>query len=204
MIAIILVSLIALYLVFDFYQRFYKPRLGTKNWATLAKRTGLIYQPPGGAWSNRSSARVMGNYRGYELKLDTPHMIATPVDDGIATYRTRLVLTMNQRVSGSLSLSRRFFLSPRFLGGEGLSSGDEQFDRRFLLKGQPQAFAVGLFANRDLRQRFLTQPKLREFTLSNLGVRLELSGMENDVNRLHDLLNLAADVVQAVKRLEKY
>jgi hypothetical protein len=37
-----------------------------------------------------------------------------------------------------------------------------------------------------------------------LGVRLELSGMENDVNRLHDLLNLAADVVQAVKRLEKY
>jgi hypothetical protein len=37
-----------------------------------------------------------------------------------------------------------------------------------------------------------------------LPIWLELSGMENDVNRLHDLLNLAADVVQAVKRLEKY
>jgi len=203
MLLFIIAGIIVIYLIFDVYQRFYKPAAGTKQWPELAKRTGLIYQPAQGAWSARTSPRVMGSYRGYELKLDTPRILSSPVDDGIATYRTRLVLTMNHRVKGSFSLKRRSVLS-RWLGQtEEISSGEEWFDQCFIISSQPRHFAKRVFEAPDLRRRFLAVPKLREFSLSNLGVRCELAGIEADAKGLHDLFNLTADVVQRVKWVEQ-
>lgn len=201
MFAIAIVVIVA-FLVFDLYQRFYRPVAATKSWAELAERTGLHFQPPGGPWSNRSPARVTGNYRGYEVKLDTTRQLAGPVDDGIATYRTRLVLTMNQPISGSLSLKHRWFFLRGILRSEEQSVGDAQFDQRFIIRSHPQDYAARLFATQALRRRFLAEKSLRDFSLSNLGVRFEMAGIEDDVKKLHAQLNLIADVVQMVKRLE--
>ncbi len=201
MVAAVVLIVIVL-LIFDLYQRFYKPGIGTRTWPELAARTGLTHEPSRGPWSNRAPVRVTGNYRGYDLKLDIPKVVHGPVDDGIATYRTRVVLTMNSRVSGSLSLHPRWFFSRGFLRGEGIQIEDEAFNRRFVIKSQPEAFAARVLASADLRRRLLAQKKLREFALSNLGVRLELKGIESDVMALHSLLNLVADIVQTVKRID--
>ena len=200
---IIILGLILVYLIFDFYQRFFRPGLSTKIWPELADRTGLVYEPSRGPWSNRSSPRVMGNYRGYEIKLDLSRVLAGAVDDGIASYRTRIVLTMNHRVQGALSLKHRWFFSRGFLRGQGLTIDDEPFDQRFVITSRPQDFAARVFAPLELRQRFLAIKELREFSLSNLGVRMELKGIESDVKQLHALFNLLADNVQLVKRMEK-
>jgi len=201
MFAMLMVVIIA-FLIFDLYQRFYRPLAATKNWPNLAERTGLQFHPPGGPWSNRSPARVIGNYRGYEVKLDTTRQLAGPVDDGIATYRTRWVLTMNQPVNGSLWLKRRWFSGWGILRAEEQTVGDAQFDQRFIIRSHPQDLAARLFAAPELRHRFLAETTLREFSLSNLGVRFEMAGIEGNPKKLHAQLNLVADVVQTVKRLE--
>jgi hypothetical protein len=200
---IIVIVIIAAFLSFDLYYRFYKPVVATKSWPELAKRTGLAFQPPTGSWSNRSLARVTGTYRGYALKLDTPRVVPGPVDDGIAMYRTRIVLTMNQPVTGSLSLKHRWFFSRGFLRGEGQQIGDALFDQRFIIHSRPADYAGQIFAAKTLRQRFLAEKEIREFSLSNLGVRCEIKGILSDVKKLHDLFNLLADVVQTVKSVEQ-
>lgn len=202
MIAIILI-LIVLFLIYDFYQRFYKPGIATKSWPHLAERAGLTFYPPTGTFSNRTSAQVMGNYRGYELKLDAPRVISGAVDDGLASYRTRIVLNMNSPVRGSFSFKYRWFFGRKFSRDEGVQIGDEVFDHRFVIKSRPKDYAARVFASADLRRRFLAIEELREFSLSNLGVRFEMNGIERDVKRLHNFLDLLADVVQAVKRLDK-
>ena len=198
-----LIIVVAAFLIFDLYQRFYRPVAGTRAWPELAERIGLTFQAPTGSWSNRTPARVTGNYRGYDFKLDLSRVVPGPVDDGIATYRTRIVLTMNHAVSGSLTLKHRWFFSRGFLRGEGQKIGDAEFDQRFIIQSHPRDYAARVFAARDLRRRFLAQKKLREFSLSNLGVRLEMTGIEGDAQKLHALFNLLADVVQTVKRMEK-
>jgi hypothetical protein len=192
MVAIIVILIIA-FLAYDFYQRFYKPGLSMKQWPELASRTGLSYEPPVGAWSNRRQAQVAGKYRGYELKLDVTKVIPGAVDDGIATYNTRVVLSPPYRVSGTLALQSKWLFSR-----EGLKIGDEQFDRRFVIESQPKDFVARVFASPELRRRFL-QAKPRQFKLSALGLRLETKGIESDVNSLHGLLDLACDVADTVK-----
>ncbi len=194
MITAIIIFAILLFF-FDIYQRFYKPKIGTRTWPQLAALTGLAYKPPTGPWSNRSQPHVAGKYREHQLKLDIVKVAHGVIDDGIALYCTRIVLSLNGKIDGSVALSRRWF----FGSGEGVQIGDEEFDRRFIVKSRPADFAAQAFASADLRQRLL-QTHMLKFRVSDLGLHFEKSGVEQDIERLRSLFDLLCDIAESAEQ----
>lgn len=191
--AVIIILVVLGLLAFDLYQRLYKPGLITQHWPELARHTGLMYKPALGSWSNRRSPQVTGKYRGYDIKLDLARIIPGPVDDGIAAYRTRLVLTPHGRINGAVLVEARGWFS-----GKGLALGHDAFDQHFRLESRPEALASRLFDASHLRQRFL-EVRPRKFSLSDLGLRLEFKAGTRDAAGLRVLLNLACDLADTVK-----
>lgn len=197
MITAILIFVIFL-LIFDIYQRFYKPKNGTRTWPELAALTGLSYKPPSGSWSNRSQPHVTGTYCDRYLKLDLVKVAHGVVDDGIALYRTRVVLSINSKLHSSLSLQRRWL----FWSSGGNQLGDEAFDRYFTIENRPQDFAIRVLASPGLRQR-LMEAKTLNLKLSDLGLSLEKAGVENNIDRLRLLFDLVCDLANAAEQVTR-
>lgn len=196
MLAAILIFIIFLF-IFDIYQRFYLPKIGTKTWHELAALTDLSYKPPTGSWSNRSQPHMTGIYGGRYLKLDLVKVAHGVVDDGIALYRTRIVLSMQSKLHSSLSLQRRWL----FWSSDN-QFDDEEFDRYFVVESQPQDFALRALASPELRQR-LIEAKVVKLKLSDLGLSLEKSGVENNVDRLRMLFDLVCDLADTAEQVTK-
>jgi len=199
MITAILIFVVLLF-IFDFYQRFYLPKIGTGTWPELAALTGLSYKPPTGPWSNRSQPHVTGVYRGHYLKLDLVKVAHGVVDDGIALYQTRIVLSMKSKLHSSLSLERRwwFWNTGNQIDDEAL----KEFGRYFVIENQPRDFAARMFASPELRQR-LMEAKMLKLKLSDLGLSFQKSGVENNIDHLHQLFDLVCDLANTAEQVTK-
>jgi hypothetical protein len=194
MLTAIIVTLV-LFLLFDLYQRFYKPKVGTRAWPELAVRIGMTYKPPTGPWSNRSPPHVAGIYRGYDLKLDLARVAHGVVDDGIALYRTRVVLSPKRKINGYVILKRKWYF-----WSHGVEVGDEQFDRRLVVDSRPEDLITQIFASPELRQRLL-QTYLLTFKVSDLGLLFEKAGVENNIERLQSLFDLVCDIAEVTEQV---
>ena len=199
MISAILIFVVLLF-IFDFYQRFYLPKNRTKTWPELAALTGLSYKPPTGPWSNRSQPHVTGMYRGHYLKLDLVKVAHGVVDDGIALYQTRIVLSMKSKLYSSLSLERRWWF---WSAGNQIDDEDfKEFGRYFVIENQPKDFAVRVLASPELRQR-LMKAKVLKLKLSDLGLSFEKSGVESNIDSLRMLFDLVCDLANTAEQVTK-
>ncbi len=191
----VLISIIIFYLVFDLYQRFYKPRVATQTWPELAALTGLTYQSPTWSGANKSLPTMTGNYRDHELKLDLTNASTTVLDDGVARYRTRIVLAINGSINGSVSLKRKGLFGAN---GE-ITLDDPPFDKRYIIESQPEEMVHQIFASPQLRERLLGT-NFNTLRISDLGLFFDKTGAEQNINTLQSYLELLCDIADTIER----
>jgi hypothetical protein len=165
----------------------------TQAWQEVATRAHLTFVP--GNLFKRP--HVVGTFRERALKLNT-YMT------GGAKNRsswTRITLAVNNPADVYLSLHDEGVLSAigKMLGAEDVQTGDEEFDRRFVVKSRPPTFATELFAWRGLRLR-LMQARSLNVEVKGSELCFEKRGIEKDVNNLLFLFDLLYDLAEAVEQ----
>ncbi|MBN1888740.1 MAG: hypothetical protein JW850_12155 [Thermoflexales bacterium] len=163
-------------------------------WTELAERTGLTFEPGGFL----GGGRVTGNYRGYDLRLDT----FTRRHGRSSTTYTRIVLSLSNPTSLELALSNEgvFGKLGKLLGAQDIQTGDEELDRRFVVKGQPAEAIVTLLTAGGLRYRLLETPSSFKLELKNQQLYYEQRGAERNVDHLQSTLTLLSELAAAAER----
>lgn len=87
------------------------------------------------------------------------------------------------------------FSTPR----ERVLVGDDEFDRAFLLRGQPEEIVATVFAPAELRQRVLELRPGTELMLRGTEIWLSEPGLERDVDYLQFVLDLLCDLAERVE-----
>jgi hypothetical protein len=166
-----------------------------RAWSDLAARTGLALESAG--WFGLS-LRVTGVYRRRLLTLDT---FTRSSGRHSVTY-TRLVVTVSNTSGLGLALYEQGLLSQvgKLLGMQDIQVGDEELDRRFVIKGQPEAAIVNLLTFGGLRQSLL-QARSLNINVEGQHVRFEKKGGESDVDYIQFLFDLLSELAAAVERI---
>jgi hypothetical protein len=142
---------------------------------------------------------MTGTYRGRSLTLDT--FTRGGGADSAPTSYTRIVIFVNNQSHFYLALYEESVFSKigKLFGAQDIQIGDEEIDRRFMIKGQPESVIVSLIATSGLHQKLL---KARSLNLEMDGRELyfEEQGVEMDVNYLRFLFDLLSDMAEAIER----
>ena len=165
-----------------------------RAWGELAAHTGLTFEPgrffgPG--------PHVTGTYRSRPLTLDT-------FTRGSGKHRptyTRIVLFMDNPANVYLALYQESVFSKigKFFGMQDLQIGDEEVDRRFIIKSKPENFAASLFTSISLRQQFL-QARVLNVEVDGRELTFEQVGVLTDAEYLKFLFDLLSEVAARVER----
>jgi hypothetical protein len=166
-----------------------------RAWGELAMRTGLTCEPAGFLGL---SQRVTGAYRGRALTLDT----FTRRSGEHSTTYTRIVVPVNNASSLRLELYEQGLLSEigKLLGAQDIQTGDQELDRRFIIKGQPEDAIVRLLTSGGLYDKLL-QARSLNLRVDGGQVRWEKRNVESDVDYLQSLFDLLSDLAEAVERV---
>jgi hypothetical protein len=168
-----------------------------RAWKKLAAQTGLTFASSG-LWGLQLC--VTGAYRGRRLTLDT--FTRGGGGDSPSTSYTRIVIFVNNQSHVYLVLYEEDVFSKigKLFGAQDIQLGDEEMDRRFMIKGQPENVIMSLLTTGGLRQRLL---EARSLNLEMDGRELcyEKQGVETGVNYLRFLFNLLSDMAEAVERV---
>jgi hypothetical protein len=162
-------------------------------WSELAARTGLTFEP-GGIFSRTV---VTGNYRGRPLTLDT----FTRHSGKNSTTYTRIQLGVNNPSALSLAIYDENVLSKvgKALGVQDIQTGDDELDRRFIIKGQPEPVIASLFTSISLRQKLLEAHSVH-VEVKGQQVYWQQRGAESNADYLQSLFDLLSDLAEAVDR----
>ncbi|MBN1976358.1 MAG: hypothetical protein JW918_03055 [Anaerolineae bacterium] len=195
-------------------------------WVEVARRTGLTYasktleqlgqeaqqqaamEPPGKRRLIRvapptAPPRLVGHYRGFDVVVD---VFTRDFGDDILDERrfTRVMVPVRNREDCRLAIRRRRFLSPdsALKAPEVRVSavGEGDFERRFVVQGDPEYAVARLFADGSLAQRLAEEAAQYEVRLENQEVRLVAKGLEIRPDVLPALLDLAVDLAARVDR----
>jgi hypothetical protein len=163
-------------------------------WGELAARTGLALEPG----SLFVAPRVTGTYRSHPLTLET----FTRGSGKSRTTYTRIVLFVQNPANVYLALYQESVFSKigKFFGMKDVQVGDEEIDRRFIIKSQPESFAASLATSISLRQRLLEARKLN-VEVDGREVTFEQVGLLTDGEYLRFLFDLLCDLADRVERL---
>ena len=166
-----------------------------RAWRDLAERSGLTCEAP--RFVLLQEPRVFGVYRGRSLTLDT---YTTGSGRSRTTY-TRIRIAVDNRANGSLALYDETIFSKigKALGMQDIQTGDEEIDKRFILKGQPETFALGVLNSINLRQKLL-QARALSIHLDGPELKFSQHGVVADVERLQFLFELLSDVADGAER----
>jgi len=162
-------------------------------WGELAARTGLTFES-GGLFS---PMRVTGTYRGHPLTLDT---FTRSTGKNSTTY-TRIQMGANNPSALSLAIYDENVLSKvgKALGMQDIQTGDDELDRRFTIKGQPEPMIASLFTSIGLRQKLL-QARSVHVEVRGQQVYWQQRGAESNADHLQFLFDLLGDLAEAVDR----
>jgi hypothetical protein len=162
-------------------------------WSELAARTGLTFEPG----TLFSPMRIKGNYRGHPLTLDT----FTRSSGKSSTTYTRIRLTVNNPSALSLAIYDENVLNKlgKALGMQDIQTGDEELDRRFIIKGQPEPVIANLFTSIGLRQKLLEARSLH-VEVKGRELHFEQRGAESNADYIQFLFDLLSDLAEAVDR----
>ena len=186
--------LLTLFIVGVFALVYFSRQRWQKAWGDLATVTGLTFEPGGFLGP---SPRVAGTYRGRALTLDT---FTRGSGEHRHTY-TRIVLFVNNAAGLYLALYQESVFSKigKFFGMADIQVGDEEVDRRFVIKSKPENFAASLFTSISLRERLL-QARVLNVEVDGRELTFEQSGVLTDVEYLKFLFDLLSDVGDRVER----
>ena len=162
-------------------------------WSELAAHTGLTFEP-GGLFS---PMRITGAYRGHALTLDT----FTRRSGKNSTTYTRILLSVNNPSALSLAIYDENVLSKlgKALGMQDIQVGDDELDRRFTFKGQPQPVIAGLLTSIGLRQKLL-EARSVHVEVKGQEVYWQQRGAESNADHVQFLFDLLSDLAEAVDR----
>ena len=162
-------------------------------WSELAVRTSLTFEPG----TLFSPMRVTGTYHGRPLALDT----FTRSSGKSSTTYTRIRLGANNPSALSLAIYDENVLSKlgKALGTQDIQVGDDELDRRFTFKGQPQQVIAGLLTSIGLRQKLL-EARSVHVEVKGQEVYWQQRGAESNADYLQFLFDLLSDLAEAVDR----
>jgi hypothetical protein len=165
-----------------------------KAWADLAERLGLNFEPG----SFFSQPVVAGVYQRHQIKLDT---FVRRSGKNSTTY-TRIVVTLNNAANFRMSISQEGLFSKlgKKLGVQEITTGDDELDQRFLIKGEPEADVKRVLSALGMRQRLLEAPSIN-IEIRGMEVYYQKHGFETDPNKLINLLDLMCAFADASERL---
>ena len=117
------------------------------------------------------------------------------------TY-TRIVLFVNNQTSAYLALYQESVFSKigKFFGMQDVQVGDEDFDRRFIIKSRPENYVVGLLMTGDLRQKLL-EARSVNIELDGRELHFEQIGFLTKQDYLRSVFDLLSDVAGAIERV---
>jgi hypothetical protein len=186
---LIVVGVLVLFAVLAYLRRLARQQA----WSELAARTGLTFEP-GGLFS---PMRITGTYRGHPLTLDT----FTRRSGKNSTTYTRIMLSVNNPSALTLAIYDENVLSKvgKALGMQDIQVGDDELDRRFTIKGQPEPVIAGLLTSIGLRQKLLEARSLH-VDVKDRELHFEQRGAESNADHLQFLFDLLSDLAEAVDR----
>lgn len=189
----VIILLEGLFFAVIFAVIYFSRRAREKAWRELAESLGLTYESGGFL----GLSRVTGTYHGHSLTLDT----FTRGSGKSRTTYTRIVLFVNNQATAYLALYEEGVFSKigKFFGMQDIQIGDEELDRRFIIKSRPENFAASLLLAGGLRQKLLETRPLN-IELDGRELHFEQVGVLMNVDYLRSLFDLLSDVAGAVER----
>ncbi|MBI3762629.1 MAG: hypothetical protein HY260_12330 [Chloroflexi bacterium] len=187
------VILMAAFVALAFGIAYYQRQARERAWGELAGRTGLTLEPG----NFLTGPRVTGNFRGHTITLDT---FSRGSGKSRTTY-TRIVVFVNNQANVYLALYQESVFSKigKFFGMEDVQIGDEDVDRRFIIKSRPETFAARLFTSINLRQKLL-QARAVNIEVDGRELHFEQQGVETNADYMQFLFDLLSDVAEMVER----
>ena len=166
----------------------------TRAWTEVAERTGLTLEPG----SFFKSPRLSGTYRAHTLALDT---FSRSHGKSSTTY-TRIVVFVNNRANVYLALYEEGVFSKigKFFGSEDIQVGDEEIDRRFIIKSRPPEVAPRLLTSISLRSKLLEARSIN-VEMDGRELYFEQRGAETNLDYLVFLFDLLTDLAEFVERV---
>ena len=185
----LLTGLLVVFAVLAYVRR----RARQQAWGELATRTGLTFEPGG----LLTPMRITGAYRGHALTLDT----YTRSSGKNSTTYTRILLSANNPSALSLAIYDENVLGKigKALGMQDIQVGDDELDRRFTFKGQPEPVITGLLTSISLRQKLL-EARSVNVEVKGREVGWRQRGEESNADNLQFLFDLLSDLAEAVDR----
>ena len=164
-------------------------------WGEVANRTGLQLEQQTTLGIPRG--HLVGHYRGSPALMETYTV-------GSGRHRrtyTRVVIQINNRVNGKLAIYQETIFSQlgKALGMQDIQTGDEELDKRFILKGQPENFALSVLNSVNLRQALL-QTRAPNVHLEGNSLRHSEQGVVTDPERTQAVLELLSQIAEGVER----
>lgn len=170
-----------------------------KACSELAKRTGLIYDPgktsfQGGYTQYNPPPSISGKYRGRELNWNLGQ-----------TYQTStLSLVVKNQAHCSLTIQRKGIFH-KWLGNNQVTSGSDDFDRRFKARGHPPSFihrTLGRIVSVNSPQPTWITNAIFSINLKDTSLNCELDVI-TDVDKQIELLDLLSELTDLVEQMGK-
>jgi hypothetical protein len=165
-----------------------------KAWADLAERLGLNFEPGSYIFSRPI---VSGTHLHHQVKLDS----FTRSSGRSSTTYTRIIVYLSSAANFSLTLTEEGVFSRigKAIGMQDVQVGDDEIDRRYTIRSQPEDAARRVLFSLGMRQRLLEAPPLH-IELRGMEVIYERRGFETDPNKLTALLDLMCALADAAER----
>jgi hypothetical protein len=164
-----------------------------RAWGELASRLGLTLEPG----SFFVSPRVTGTYRGRPLTL---HTFTRGSGRHRHTYtRVHIGLENPAGIRFAVYQEGVFSAIGKLFGMQDVQIGDEELDRRFVIKSQPESFAASLVTSISLRGKLL-QARSVNIEVEGGEVTHTQHGVLMDVEYLRFVFELLCEVADFVGR----
>lgn len=172
------------------------PKKKQDSWKELADSLGMSYEPQN-IRKGMLSAVVSGNYRGRDLKLNT----IRSGSEAQALY-TQIQLQVDNPDGKTISISKRniFTEAVKRLGVPYVSTGDEEFDRKFVVVAKPQELVKKLLGSPYLRQKLIRTRKL-DIDLRDNQLKFLVRGFVRDTETILELFDLINEFADRVEKL---
>ena len=181
---------------------------------SLAKRLNFKYDPPRGflGFSNRDfrgflksekTPHISGTYRGRSLRLGVVHFRGGFTDEYGYTipqsFFSRIVMDIDNPSNSFMSLKTAGLLAQiaKAFGVEGIRTGQDAFDHRFMIMSRPKEFASSVFQSPELRDQLI---RMRiSFKIRVRENKLELHGTTNVELSYFRIFDLLCDIAEAIE-----
>jgi hypothetical protein len=186
LVTIVIIVGVLIYLIID-------PKHQKDTWKELASSLGMNYQRQD-IRKGMLSAKVSGEYRGRSILLNT---IRSGTE--LQALYTQIQVPVANPEGNYLSLTQRNIFTEivKRLGVPYIPTGDDEFDKRFVIVAKPDKFMRKLFGSPYLRQKLLQTRKLDiQLVESNLNFRVR--GFVNNIETLRELFDLVNEVAERV------